>query len=314
MSRCLVASTSLAESQAVTVGRADARPTIARRARLTQVIVNWAPAVPLLLLALALLVLPTIMVVVQSVRGDAGQWTLEFWAETFDRRGDRLAIVTSLSLGVACATLSLLIGTPLAWFISRSQLVTRTTWLSLLNVGANFGGIGLAFGFMASLGTYGMVTLVLQQTGLAFVPPSPASFLGLLLVYLYTNVPLFVLLTLPAMRVVEPDTLEAASTLGATKTETARFIGLPVLAPFLAAGWLLIFTWSIGIYGLAYALAGNAATSQLRLMTLQIGIALNSAAGSQGRAAVMATLLLIIATLSLLAYRLTMRRAVRWLA
>ena len=49
-------------------------------------------------------------------------------------------------------------------------------------------------------------------------------------------------------------------------------------------------------------------------MTLQIGIALNSAAGSQGRAAVMATLLLLIATLSLLAYRLTMRRAVRWLS
>ncbi len=314
MSRCWVASTSLAEGQAVAVGRAAARPTRVHQARLTQAVVHWAPALPLLLLALALLVLPTIMVVVQSVRGEAGQWTLEFWAETFQRRGDRVAIVTSLSLGVACATLSLLIGAPLAWFLSRSQLVTRTAWLSLLNVGANFGGIGLAFGFMASLGTYGMVTLVLQQTGLGFVPPTPASFLGLLLVYLYTNVPLFVLLTLPAMRVVEADTLEAASTLGATKAETARFIGLPVLAPFLAAGWLLIFTWSIGIYGLAYALAGNAATNQLRLMTLQIGIALNSAAGSQGRAAVMATLLLVIATLSLLAYRLTMRRAVRWLA
>ena len=42
--------------------------------------------------------------------------------------------------------------------------------------------------------------------------------------------------------------------------------------------------------------------------------AAQKAAGSQGRAAVMATLLLMIATLSLLAYRLTMRRAVRWLS
>lgn len=315
MSRCSVASARLrAGEQRATVERADARSTGGIGARATDAFVAWAPAVPLLALALALLVLPTAMVVVQSVRGDAGQFTLEFWAETFARRGDRVAIVTSLSLGVACATLSLLIGAPLAWFLSRSGAVARTSWLSLLNVGANFGGIGLAFGFMASLGTYGMVTLLLQQTGLAFIPPGPATFLGLLLVYLYTNVPLFVLLTLPAMGVVEPDTLEAAATLGATKTETTRYIGLPVLAPFLAAGWLLIFTWSIGIYGLAYALAGNAATSQLRLMTLQIGIALNSAAGSQGRAAVMATLLLLIATCSLLAYRVTMRRAVRWLA
>ncbi len=91
-------------------------------------------------------------------------------------------------------------------------------------------------------------------------------------------------------------------------------VGIPVLAPFLAAGWLLIFTWSIGIYGLAYALAGNAASSQLRLMTLQIGIALNSAANSQERAAVMATLLLLISAVSLLAYRLTMRKALRWVS
>lgn len=99
---------------------------------------------------------------------------------------------------------------------------------------------------------------------------------------------------------------------GATPLQFWRAVGLPALAPFLAAGWLLIFTWSIGIYGLAYALAGGAATSQLRLMTLQIGVALNSAAGSQERAAVMPTILLLIATVSLLTYRLTVRRALRW--
>lgn len=280
--------------------------------RLFAGVLNWLPALPLLTLAVAMLVLPTLMVVVQSVRGADGVWTLDFWAETLGRRGDRTAIITSLSLGAACATISLLVGTPLAWFLSRITATARLSWLSLLNVGANFGGIGLAFGFMASLGTYGMITLLLQQVGWAVSPPSPASFFGLLIVYLYTNVPLFVLLTLPAMGVAQGDMLEAAAVLGASKVESARYIALPVLAPFLAAGWLLIFTWSIGIYGLAYALAGNAATSQLRLMTLQIGIALNSAAGSQGRAAVMATLLLLIATVSLLIYRVAVRRALWW--
>jgi hypothetical protein len=77
---------------------------------------------------------------------------------------------------------------------------------------------------------------------------------------------------------------------------------------------VLIFTWSIGIYGLAYALAGNAATSQLRLMTLQIGVALNSAAGSQERAAVMACLLLLFATTALFVYRMLVRRAVQWVS
>jgi putative spermidine/putrescine transport system permease protein len=273
---------------------------------------DWLPALPLILLALALLIVPTVMVVAQSLRDETGAWTLDVWAETLMRRGDQRAIITSLGLGVVCATVSILVGAPLAWFLARATTRMRASWLSLLNVGANFSGIGLAFGFTASLGTYGMVTLLLQEAGVVFTPPSPASFLGLAIGYVYSNVPLFVLLTLPAMGVVQRDSMEAAAVLGASGLEFWRFIGLPLLAPFLAAGWLLIFTWSIGIYGLAYALAGNAATSQLRLMTLQIGVSLNSAAGSQERAAVMATLLLLIATLSLVAYRLAVRKAVQW--
>lgn len=282
--------------------------------RLGRVVANWLPALPLVTLALAMLIVPTGMVIIQSLRGGDGVWTLDAWMETLQRKGDQRAVITSLELGAVCATISLLVGAPLAWRLSRSSRGFRSSWLSLLNVGANFGGIGLAFGFTAALGTYGMVTLLLNGAGIAFAPPSPASFVGLLLAYVYTNVPLFVLLTVPAMNVIRGEWMEAAEICGATRRQFWRKVGIPVLTPFLAAGWLLIFTWSIGIYGLAYALAGNAASSQLRLMTLQIGIALNSAANSQERAAVMATLLLLISAVSLLAYRLTMRRALRWVS
>ncbi len=308
-----MASTRISRDAAPATGHVDMAWPVARVLPwLTRQLSDWLPALPLILLALALLIVPTVMVVAQSLRDDTGAWTLRVWAETLQRRGDQRAIATSLGLGVVCATVSILVGAPLSWFLARATTRMRASWLSLLNVGANFSGIGLAFGFTASLGTYGMVTLLLQEVGVDFTPPSPASFLGLAIGYVYANVPLFVLLTLPAMGVVQGDTMEAAAVLGASRLEFWRFIGLPVLAPFLAAGWLLIFTWSIGIYGLAYALAGNAATSQLRLMTLQIGVSLNSAAGSQERAAVMATLLLLIATISLVAYRLAVRKAVQW--
>ena len=56
-----------------------------------------------------------------------------------------------------------------------------------------------------------MVTLLLQEAGIPFTPPSSASFLGLAIAYVYTNVPLFVLLTLPAMGVVRGDGMEAAA-------------------------------------------------------------------------------------------------------
>jgi putative spermidine/putrescine transport system permease protein len=79
----------------------------------------------------------------------------------------------------------------------------------------------------------------------------------------------------------------------------------------LGAGWLLIFTWSIGIYGLAFALAGANASGQLRLMTLQIGYTLQ-ASFSEERAAVMAVILMLFASISLVAYRFLVRWALRW--
>ena len=272
----------------------------------------WLPALPLLLLAMFLLVLPTLTLVLGSV-GLPGRLTLEYWVDTFESNGGRLAILTSVRLGLVCGLLAMLIGSPLAWFISRMVTGSRSLWLALLNVAANFGGIGLAFGYMAALGTYGMVTLGLQELHIPWTPPEIGSFASLVMAYLYTNIPLFVLLTLPAMAIVRQDWFEAAEVCRASRWQFWRYVGLPVLSPFLLAGFLLIFTWSIGIYGLAFALGNSAATTgKLRLITLQIRISLNSGVGTEERSFVLATVLLILAAGALLAYRRVMKRALRW--
>lgn len=298
------------------VGRAaaeTARPPRRFLAALGDGLAAWLPAVPLLALALVFLVAPTVELVVRSFFSPATGWTLEFWRDTLDSGGSRRAILTSVQLGLASATIALLIGGPLAWLVSRMLDNHRSAWLSLLNVAANFGGIGLAFGYMAALGTYGMVTLAVQAVGLRFAPPEIGSFLSLVLAYSYTNVPLFVLLTLPAMAILRPELLEAAETCAAGRPQFWRFVGLPILTPFLAAGWLLIFTWSIGIYGIAYALGSTASTTgELRLITLQIGLTLNTGAGREERAYVLAVVLLLLATLSLLLYRWMLKQALRW--
>lgn len=273
----------------------------------------WLPALPLMALAIVFLVVPTVELVVRSFYTPDLGWNLSFWQDTLTSNGSRKAILTSVRLGLVCATIALVIGTPLAWAISRMVTSKRSTWLALLNVGANFGGIGLAFGYMAALGTYGMVTLAVQKVISGFMPPEIGSFTSLVMAYSYTNVPLFVLLTLPAMGIIRTEWMEAAETCAATRWQFWRYIGAPVLAPFALAGWLLIFTWSIGLYGLAYALGRTASTTgELRLITLQIGLTLNTGAGKEERAYVLAVVLLLLATVALVAYRLMLRRALRW--
>jgi putative spermidine/putrescine transport system permease protein len=292
--------------------RAPAQPARGVVSTVTGGLAAWLPALPLLSLAAVMLVAPTVWLIFGSVGLPRGA-TLEYWIETFQSNGGRQAIWTSVRLGIVCATVSLLVGSPLAWFISRMVTASRAVWLALLNVAANFGGIGLAFGYMAALGTFGMVTLALREINIPWVPPEIGSFASLVMAYSYTNVPLFVLLTLPAMGIVRQEWTEAAEVCAASRWQFWRFVGLPVLAPFLLAGFLLIFTWTIGIYGLAYALGSTAFTAgKLRLITLQIGISLNSGVGSEERSYVLAVVLLLLATGSLLAYRSTMQRALRW--
>ena len=304
----------MASSEGISLapGRAAVQPSRRALESIGGGVANWLPALPLLALALTMLVAPTIALIVASF-GLPTTFTLDYWIDTFQSNGGRNAILTSVRLGIVSAAIALVLGSPLSWFVSRMITAKRSVWLSLLNVAANFGGIGLAFSYMAALGTFGMVTLALQDIGIPWIPPEIGSFASLVMAYSYTNIPLFVLLTLPAMGILRQEWLEAAEVCAASRWQFWRFVGLPILAPFLVAGFLLIFTWSIGLYGIAYALGGTASsTGQLRLITLQIGLNLNTGVGSEERSYVLAVVLLLLATGALLSYRAVMKRALRW--
>ena len=187
-----------------------------------------------------------------------------------------------------------------------------TLWVAIMNVASNFSGIGLGFAYVATLGATGMVTIVLSQVGLASLAPDRDSFPAFVLAYSYVNVPLFVLLVLPAMSVVRDEWWEAAQASSTTRWQFWRHVSLPVLAPFAAMGWLLVFTWSVGTYATAYAMAGGAG-SDLQLITLSIGQRLQSSVFGLDRAAALSILLLSVAVLVLLLYRMIARRARRWL-
>ena len=286
--------------------RAAARPP-----RLFRFFADWGPALPLIAVVLVLLIAPVLWIVAGSFFRD-GAFTFQNWIDTLSSRHEQQSIINTLALSVSSATVSTLIGAPVAWLISRMVPVSRSFWLALLNVGANIGGIGLAFAFIATLGTFGMLTIAMQALGLDWRPPAPATFVGLLMGYEYTNIPLFVLLTIPAMGIIREDWWEAAQVAAATRTTFWRRIGLPLLAPFIASGWLLIFTWSVGIYSLAYAFAGRGAQEPFPLITLTVGLTIEFDVFTTWRAYVLVVVLMAIAIVALVAYRALLRRALKW--
>lgn len=281
--------------------------------RIRAALVEWGPALPLMAVLALFLVAPIVVLLARSFVTSDGIG-LSAWVRVLSQSINQRAIVTSLELGFLCAVISVLVGTPLAWLISRMLSGRRAAWLGALNVAAHFGGIGLAFAYVASLGTFGFVTLLITGLGVPFEPPPRDTLAALVITYEHANIPLYVLLTVPAMGMLRREWSEAAETTGATAVQFWRRIGLPVLAPFIGAGFVLAFTWSIGIYGIAYALAGQSAALRIQLITLQIGQSLaDDAIRGPEVAAVLSVVLIVLAITALVFYRRLLGRGLRWL-
>lgn len=91
----------------------------------------------------------------------------------------------------------------------------------------------LHFFFIAAIGNYGLVTLALQKIGIDIYSGSFTlfGFSGLVLVYLYFQIPLMIIVVYPALEGIKNEWREAAANLGANKLSYWRYIGIPILTP-----------------------------------------------------------------------------------
>tara|TARA_R110001583_G_scaffold140307_1_gene292523 strand:+ start:9385 stop:10293 length:909 start_codon:yes stop_codon:yes gene_type:complete len=274
---------------------------------------NWGPALPLIIIGVFTLVVPCALMLRQSFAlPDGSGFTLGNWSSLMNSRSARITILNSLLLSFNVATIALLVGGPLTWIISRMTRSWQALNLGLLTVANNFSGIGLAFGYVAALGSYGMITLSLKIVGIDIVPPASSSFWGLTIAYEYGIVPMFVLLTLPSMALIRDEWWEACQCCGASRWQFWRYVGIPVLGPFLGASWILCFTWSMGLYGLPVALLG-ASRPAYNLITLKMSHSMTGLLLGNQQMPVLAVILMIIAVCALTLYKLMLKRAGKWL-
>ena len=134
---------------------------------------------------------------------------------------------------------------------------------------------------------------------------------GLIVVYSYFNIPLMVLITLPAIDGLKQSWREACANLGGTTFTYWRRVGLPVLMPSLLGGFLLLFANSFAAYATARILTDNS-----KIVSLRIAFFLGGDVGI-GEDAVgfsLAAWMIIIMAVSMSFYWLARKRAERWRA
>ncbi|MGW7242746.1 ABC transporter permease [Streptomyces sp. NPDC054804] len=219
------------------------------------------------------------------------------------------ALVGSVKLSALSALIAALLGLPLAQAVvsSRSRAL-REAVLTASGVLANFGGVPLAFAFVATLGNAGVLTTHLHLTDHGW---NLYSFWGLVLVYLYFLIPLMVLTITPALDGLRTQWREAALNNGATGVQYWRFVALPVLAPSLLGGLVLLFGSAFAAYATAAAMVGSA----VPLVTLQIADALsgNVLVGQENVALALSLDMVLVAGVVMAVYLPLQRRSARWL-
>jgi putative spermidine/putrescine transport system permease protein len=227
-----------------------------------------------------------------------------------------LGLKTSLLLSIASAIVPGIFGLLLAYAIFTAK---RGNWLRKVvitasGVFANFGGVPLAFLFIATLSTTGIVTgwikdisgIDIWNHGFTLY-----SAYGVFFVYMYFQIPLMVLVILPALEGLRPAWREAAQNMGAGTWHYWRYVGGPVLLPPFLGCLLLLFGSAFSAYATAEALTGGT----IALTPIQIGALLNGnvVAGQENLGYALGVIMVVIIAIVMIIYVILQRRAAKWL-
>jgi len=269
---------------------------------------------PFLIFAVLFLVVPTLYLAYGAFVGRDGQFTLQ---NIIDLGTPQIinSFWISIRVSAASAILGALIGLILALAIIRGRLPSgiRSAVMTFSGVASNFAGIPLAFAFLSTLGRLGLVTVILK-TVFAFdiyrAGFNLLSFWGLTLTYCYFQIPLMVLIIAPAIDGLRKEWTEAAETLGATRFQFWRYVGLPILWPNLLGTLSLLFANAFGAIATAYALTGSSLNIVPILLYAQIR---GDVLQNPGLGAALALGMILITAVANVIYLVIRTRAERWL-
>lgn len=162
------------------------------------------------------------------------------------------ALALSLQTSLVSLALTVVLGTPLAWSLSRARgrpaaLLETALQLPVVMPPAVAGvALLLAFGRRGLPGRLGF-----EDTSLAFTTAA------VVLAQTFVSAPLYVQAALAAFRRLEPDLLAVARSLGASPARVFFGVALPLSAGALSAGAALSWARALGEFGATLMFAGN---------------------------------------------------------
>lgn len=203
-----------------------------------------------ILTLIVLIVLPLVSLVIGSMAGDEG-FTVGYFARALGSRLYYEALINSLILGAWTGLLSILIGVPLAWAVSRTNLPGK----GFVRLTASIAYLSPPFLIaIADVNLFGpnagIVNVFTRDVlGLPALTFNIFSMTGLVFVTVPHTFPFVYLLAVSALQSLDASLEESAQILGAGRIRTALSITFPLVAPAILSGALIGFVNAIALFG-----------------------------------------------------------------
>jgi putative spermidine/putrescine transport system permease protein len=273
---------------------------------------SYLPALPLLLVVGYFFLFPITKLIYVSFLSNENTLTLGNF-ETAFKDPYKTGFINSIKIGLFSAAIAAFPGAVAAYFIeTRGSSKLRRTIAVMNGVLANTGGVPLAFMFFAAIGVTGQITKILKALGWDIYAGqfSLGTFVGLLIVYLYFQLPLMIIIFSPAIVSLRREWVEAAHNLGANQFNYWRTVGIPLLFPSFVASFLLLFASGFSAYATANALTvGNLALTPLQIGGLLDG---NVSASQLNLGKALSSVMILISAIAIIPYLIIQRRSARW--
>jgi len=254
----------------------------------------WNIVTLLIIIVFAIfLIYPLLSLFLDSFKDSkSGVWSLMNYIQFFSKKYYTSALVNSFKLTISVTVIAVLIGVPLAYFMSFYKIKGKGILEVLFIISMmspNFIG---AYSWILLLGRNGSVTKFLEKA-LGINMPSIYGFAGMLLVFSLKLYPFIYIYVSGALKKIDVALSEAAESLGCGGLKKVFTVIMPLITPTLVAAALLVFMNCMADFGTP-ALIGEG----YRVMpTLVYSEFVGESGGSANFAACMATIMIIITAL-----------------
>ncbi|MCD6355687.1 MAG: iron ABC transporter permease [Anaerolineaceae bacterium] len=260
----------------------------------------WTPlALGLLGLYAIFLIFPLINLFGQAIIDEkTGQFTLSNFIKFFSTPYYFNTLLNSFKVTFAVTISTLILATPLAYIFTRFEIRGKETLRVLIIIASMSAPFVGAYSWILLLGRSGVITLFLKNyLGIAF--PSIYGFSGIILVLTLELYPMIFLYVSGALKNVDNSLLEASENLGCSGVKRFFKIIIPLIAPTLFAGGLLVFMRALADFGTPMLIGEGYRTFPITIFIEYI----NEIGGNKRFAAAISIIAIIITTFIFLVQR-----------